>query len=170
MPIYISSQQPIIGAEKAVHIATAGSDRTGPRLQFQSHSNWLLIPGAGKMAEADENTPGIYTAGQLQCMAVIAAKFNANGSWKSCRLAHISSGKHSLLDKMEQEYIDAETYMVIGAKPGSLGWMKIIRDRFVNTVKNVWIYVGDVKGVKSPDFGMNQAGYFGETVSWVRAV
>ena len=63
--------------------------------------------------------------------------------------------------------MDGDTYVAIGAKPASLNWMYGIRDRFANKVREVWVYVG---GSRSPDFGMNREGYFGETLSWVRAV
>jgi hypothetical protein len=153
-----------VPAEHGVSVATSGADQTGPRLIFQMHSNWVLVPGAGQIAFASGQDPGIYTVGQMQCMAVIAVKFGSSG-WDAC-LVHISHGRHSLLDRLEQ-FVDANTYVAIGAKPASLNWMLGIKDRFVNKVRGVWIYVGRNQ---SPDFGMNREGYFGETVSWVSAV
>jgi hypothetical protein len=146
-------------------VTTAGADQTGPRLMFQSHCGWVLIPSAGKLLHAVSSDPGIYTKGQLQCIAVIVAKFSG-GAWSEAHLAHVSYAKHSLVTTLLQDYTDGESYVAIGAKPGSLGWMNEIRQRFAAKARNVWVYVA---GDNSPDFGMNREGYFGETVQWVRA-
>ena len=94
---------------------------------------------------------------------MIAARFGTSG-WDAC-LVHISHARHSLLDQVDQ-FVDANTYLAIGAKPGSMNWMTQIGNMFVNKVTGVWIYAG---GTNSPDFGMNNKGYFGETVSWKSA-
>ena len=61
MPVYTSNRSSSIPAEHAVTVTTDGNDQTGPKLLFQMHSNWVLVPGAGKIAFATGQDPGIYT-------------------------------------------------------------------------------------------------------------
>jgi hypothetical protein len=165
MPTYTSTTAPSVPAEHGVAVTTGGLALTGPRLVFQSHSNWVKIPKAGEWDDAGGQDPGIFTTGQMQCIAVIAATFTAG--W-SARLVHISHPNHSLLDEID-DFIqhNNNVYLAIGAKPQSFNWMMQIRNRFAANVQDVWIYQGT--NAKSPDFGMNSAGYFGETVQWKSA-
>lgn len=161
MPIYVyqSNSSPVAIADQALSITTAGPDKAGPRLRFQQqHSEWVFIEKAGVAKDADSEKPGIRTHKQMQCMAVIAAKFGPNG-W-SAHLAHVSHPAHSLLAKVPK---DKDTYMAIGGKASSADAMRTIANTFEQHVKHIWIYVG---GDDSPDFGMNKDGYFGETSNW----
>lgn len=157
MPIYTSGSQ-TADAAHGMKVTSDGADLAGPRLVFQGHADWVLVPGAGKIECASGQQPGIYTTGQLNCMAVIAASFAASG-WSAC-LAHVSHKRHSKLDEVDTFLLNnADAWVAIGGKPGVLSAMQEIAARF-SKAQRVWVYVG---GDRSPDFGMNREGYFGET-------
>lgn len=157
VPIYTSGSQSADAAH-GMKVTSDGADQTGPRLVFQGYADWVLIPGAGNIDNAGGQQPGIYTTGQMNCMAVIAASFGAS-SWSAC-LAHVSHKRHSKLDEIDTFLLkNADACVAIGGKPGVLSAMREIAARFAKA-QRVWVYVG---GDGSPDFGMNREGYFGET-------
>ncbi|MBS1792444.1 MAG: hypothetical protein JSS81_01245 [Acidobacteria bacterium] len=168
MPLFVykSNTPETVAAESGIKVTAAdGSGPNGKRLLFQSHANWVKIPGAGQIGHATGSNDGIYTVGQLQCMAIIVARFT-HGAWTEAHLAHVSYAKHSLVGKLFDDHAKSDSFVAIGGKFGSIKWMEEIAERFEPAVAGVWIYTA---GKNSPDFGMNKNGFFGETVSWKSA-
>jgi hypothetical protein len=157
MPTYSINNTESKHAAQGVCVMSGGNDQQGSRLVFQSTADWVFVDGAGKMEKAGPNHPGIYTKRQLQCIAVIVARFNGH-VWSEAHLAHVSGDRHSKLNKL-LEYADG-SYVAIGAKGSMIQSMQRIKDRFAAKAFRVWVYVA---GDNSPDFGMNREGFFGET-------
>lgn len=169
MPTYTVNQNGLVDAAQGICVTDPATNQPGSRLVFQSTGDWVHVPGAGRVAAAGANHPGIYTSGQFQCIAIIVAKFGGQGGWQAW-LAHVSHPKHSLLTGTSGliSQADNTSYVAIGARASSLNWMNSIATDFA--AKNplrIWIYAANNSG--SPDFGMNRQGYFGETVPWISA-
>jgi hypothetical protein len=167
MPVYTTNGMNSNPAEHGICAALPGAgDLGGSRLIFQSHSQWVLIPGAGRIGHATGDDNGIYTKGQFQCVAVIVARFNL-GVWTEAHLAHVSHPNHSKITELVDNHTQPDSIVAIGARAAGLNWMNQIAQRFSAVTNQIWIYAG--QNNTSPDFGMNKTGYFGETVSWVSA-
>ncbi len=165
MATYRSNQQATRQAENGVCVTTQGTDTSGGRLVFQSRAQWVEVSGAGNKGEAGPGAGGIYTKGQMQCMAIIVARFE-QGVWTEAHLAHVSSDRAALINEFVEKRTHDDSYVAIGGKPGSIRWMVTIASKFGSRkggVGGVWIYVSGAED--SPDFGMNSHGFFGETHS-----
>jgi hypothetical protein len=62
--------------------------------------------------------------------------------------------------------------VAIGARGSVLNGMKVLRERLLDTFDGlvddrIWIYAGARD--ESPDFGMSNKGFIGETKQWVSA-
>jgi hypothetical protein len=159
MPTYRINNTQSTPAEQGVRVSSGGIDLQGRRLVFQNTANWVFVNGAGKMAAAGPNAPGIYTQRQMPCIAVIVANFNGL-VWTGAHLAHVSGDQHSKLNELYNDHTDGNSYVAIGAKGSMIESMQRIRSRFAAKAFGVWVYVA---GDNSPDFGMNREGFFGET-------
>jgi hypothetical protein len=156
-------------AERGVCVHEPGGvDCIGGRLIFSCHPGWVLQPGTGGPVFADSKDAGIYTTGQLQCISVIVAELNS-ATWDGATLVHISHARHSLVDRLT---ITRNSYVAIGARGSVLNGMKVLRKRLLDTFDGlvddrIWIYAGARD--ESPDFGMSNKGFIGETKQWVSA-
>lgn len=162
MPTYNTKSEETSKAESGVKITDDYGDQNGNRLLFEDKTSWKLISGAGNSGSATSSDQGIYTTGQFQCMAIIIADFQSPNCWTAAHLLHVSSDRSAKIEEFFQN-AGENSYAVIGGRLGSLKMMENIRNKYDSRVKNFWIYVST--GTVSPDFGMNNRGYFGETAS-----
>jgi len=133
-------------------------------------ANWTLLADAGSHGPARNDSPGIYSNGQMNCMSILVAFFNPpmvpGAQWANCYLAHVSHRRAKeiqiVIDQLTPENA-GQAYVVIGGKEGVLPGMQEIAGRFETAPsppRQILIYSANESNRFA--FGMRRSGEFGQ--------